>query len=89
MRFDPKVKRIATAGPSASSCLRRDQMISSKSSAAEAATLAVPAAIAGIYGMNFKYMPELEGSYGYPAVLLLTLAIFVALRYLFRRISWL
>lgn len=26
--------------------------------------------IAGIYGMNFKHMPELESSYGYPAVLI-------------------
>jgi magnesium transporter len=49
----------------------------------------VPAAIAGIYGMNFKDMPELELSYGYPAVLLLMIAICVALRYLFGRISWL
>ena len=31
-----------------------------------AAILAVPTAIAGIYGMNFKYMPELEWSFGYP-----------------------
>jgi magnesium transporter len=53
------------------------------------ALLAVPAAIAGIYGMNFKYMPELEWSFGYPAALLLMLAICVALHYLFRRISWL
>jgi magnesium transporter len=31
------------------------------------AILAVPAAIAGIYGMNFKNMPELEWSLGYLA----------------------
>ena len=54
-----------------------------------AAILAVPTAIAGIYGMNFKYMPELEWSFGYPAALLLMLAICAALHYLFRRISWL
>ena len=33
--------------------------------AAWAAILAVPTAIAGIYGMNFEYMPELKMSYGY------------------------
>ncbi|WP_315970388.1 CorA family divalent cation transporter [Pelistega indica] len=37
-----------------------------KKLAAWAAILAVPTAIAGIYGMNFKFMPELEWQYGYP-----------------------
>ncbi|MDW9775152.1 hypothetical protein GOC40_15225 [Sinorhizobium meliloti] len=37
--------------------------------AAWAAILAVPTAIAGIYGMNFEYMPELKTRYGYFAVL--------------------
>jgi magnesium transporter len=34
-----------------------------------AAILAVPTAIAGIYGMNFEHMPELTWRYGYAAVL--------------------
>lgn len=37
--------------------------------AAWAAILAVPTAIAGIYGMNFEFMPELKWRYGYFAVL--------------------
>lgn len=37
--------------------------------AAWAAILAVPTAIAGIYGMNFKHMPELDTAYGYLVVL--------------------
>ena len=37
--------------------------------AAWAAILAVPTAIAGIYGMNFKHMPELDTAYGYFVVL--------------------
>jgi magnesium transporter len=53
------------------------------------AILAVPAAIAGIYGMNFKNMPELEWSVGYPAALLLMLTLCVILYYLFRKIDWL
>jgi magnesium transporter len=53
------------------------------------AILAVPAAIAGIYGMNFKNMPELEWSFGYPAALLLMLTLCVILYHLFRRIDWL
>jgi magnesium transporter len=54
-----------------------------------AAILAVPTAIAGIYGMNFKNMPELEWSFGYPASLLLMLAICSILYYCFRKAAWL
>ena len=54
-----------------------------------AAILAVPTAIAGIYGMNFKNMPELEWSFGYPASLLLMLVICSGLYCLFRRKAWL
>src|SRR6266481_10133979 len=54
-----------------------------------AAILAVPTAIAGIYGMNFKYMPELEWTFGYPAALLLMSTICGTLYYCFRRASWL
>ncbi|GAA3203828.1 magnesium and cobalt transport protein CorA [Actinocorallia longicatena] len=34
-----------------------------------AAILAIPTAIAGIYGMNFSHMPELRWTYGYPLIL--------------------
>jgi magnesium transporter len=54
-----------------------------------AAILAVPTAIAGIYGMSFKNMPELEWAFGYPASLLLMLAICGTLFYCFRRSGWL
>ena len=37
--------------------------------------IAVPTLIAGIYGMNFSYMPELGWRYGYPLVLLVILAV--------------
>jgi magnesium transporter len=54
-----------------------------------AAILAVPTAIAGIYGMNFKFMPELEQPLGYPAVMALIVAICVWLYYRFKRTGWL
>lgn len=57
--------------------------------AACAAILAVPTMIAGLYGMNFKYMPEIESPWGYPAVLLLMLGICVYLYRWFRRVGWL
>ena len=33
------------------------------------AMAAVPTMVAGIYGMNFEYLPELRWTYGYPLVL--------------------
>lgn len=57
--------------------------------AAWAAILAVPTAIAGIYGMNFKFMPELEWRYGYFVVLGAIAAICGALWLRFRKIGWL
>ena len=57
--------------------------------AAWAAILAVPTAIAGIYGMNFKFMPELDWQYGYFAVLGGLVAICVGLWVRFRTIGWL
>jgi magnesium transporter len=57
--------------------------------AAWAAILAVPTAIAGIYGMNFEHMPELRQTWGYPAVLAAIAAICGGLFWRFRRIGWL
>jgi magnesium transporter len=54
-----------------------------------AAILAVPTAIAGIYGMNFKYMPELETEFGYPVVLCTIVAVCLWLYYKFRKADWL
>ena len=44
--------------------------------------------IAGIYGMNFKYMPELEWVWGYPAVLLIMAGIGLWMILYFRRKKW-
>jgi len=54
------------------------------------ATLFIPLTfIAGIYGMNFRYMPELERRWAYPSVLLLMVAIAVGMLVYFRRKKWL
>lgn len=45
--------------------------------------------IVGIYGMNFKYMPELEWKYGYPAVWAIMLLLVLVLTYIFRKKKWL
>jgi len=54
-----------------------------------AAILAVPTAIAGIYGMNFKNMPELETTYGYYIVLVVIVSVCSLLFWRFRKNGWL
>jgi magnesium transporter len=53
------------------------------------AILAIPTAVAGIYGMNFRDMPELAWRYGYPATLLVIGLICSVLYRGFRRNGWL
>ena len=57
--------------------------------AAWAAILAVPTAIAGIYGMNFKHMPELNWTYGYFLVIGAIATICVTLYLRLRHYGWL
>ena len=57
--------------------------------AAWAAMLAVPTAIAGIYGMNFKDMPELDLPYGYPVTLVAIFAVCGFLYWRFHKAGWL
>ena len=47
------------------------------------------ALIAGIYGMNFRYMPELEWPWGYPMALLMMAGVSAGLAFFFRRRGWL
>jgi magnesium transporter len=53
------------------------------------AIVSVPTMIAGIYGMNFEHMPELEQRWAYPAVLAFMAACCVGLYRMFRRRGWL
>ena len=57
--------------------------------AAWAAIFAVPTAISAIYGMNFRYMPELGWEFAYPFVLLVILVACVLLYRGFKRNGWL
>jgi magnesium transporter len=57
--------------------------------AAWAAILAVPTAIAGIYGMNFQNMPELKTEYGYYVVIGVIVVLCVGLYVRFKRSGWL
>ncbi len=54
-----------------------------------AAIIAVPTAIAGVYGMNFEYMPELQQPYGYPAVMAAMGVVCGTLYWRLRKAGWL
>ena len=56
--------------------------------AAYGALITVPTLIAGIYGMNFKNMPELSWSVGYPLAVFCMVAIDAVLFLRFRRAKW-
>ncbi len=45
--------------------------------------------LAGVYGMNFKHMPELEWRWGYPVAWLVMVLIAVLMLFIFRRKKWL
>lgn len=50
--------------------------------------LMVPTLIAGIYGMNFRFMPEIEHPLGYPAAIVGMLLVVIGLFWMFRRRGW-
>lgn len=60
-----------------------------KKLAAWAGIFAVVTAFAGIWGMNFKAMPELQWEYGYPLALVIMVVVSSALHRRFRRLGWL
>src|SRR5947208_2709751 len=57
--------------------------------AAYAALVAVPTMIAGVYGMNFEHMPELQWTFGYPLAIGIMVSIDLYLWSRFRRAGWL
>jgi magnesium transporter len=60
-----------------------------KSLAAWAAIFAVVTFMAGIWGMNFAHMPEINWKFGYPMALSLMVAAACGLRYRFKKMGWL
>ncbi len=54
-----------------------------------AAILFAPTLVAGIYGMNFEYMPELNWVFGYPFALTLMVVVALALYLVFKTRGWL
>jgi magnesium transporter len=67
--------------------LQENEMM--KRLAGYASLVAIPTMIAGLYGMNFKHMPELDWTFGYPMAVSAMVAIDAYLFYRFRKAGWL
>jgi magnesium transporter len=66
-----------------------DESEVNKQLAAWAAIFAVFTAFAGVWGMNFKLMPELDWKYGYPFAVVVMVSVCGYLYYRFKRSGWL
>lgn len=75
--FDAHLSRIAVQ--------QNDDM---RKISAGAALVVVPTLIAGVYGMNFAHMPELDWAFGYPFALLLMVAAVSGLWVFFKKSGW-
>lgn len=88
-RVNGLMETLASVVETASMLEQHRQGEMTRQLASWAAILAVPTAIAGIYGMNFEYMPELRIKGAYFAVWGVILMICGGLYWRFRRIGWL
>jgi magnesium transporter len=88
-RLDTIRDTIATAIQVNLSMVSIDESEVNKRLAAWAAIFAVFTAFAGVWGMNFKYMPELEWKWGYPMALAAMVAVCIYLYRRFRKAGWL
>jgi magnesium transporter len=70
------------------SMIQLEESKTMKQLAAYAALVAVPTLIAGIYGMNFKHMPEIDWIFGYPTVLALMAGIDFYLFWRLKKAKW-
>jgi magnesium transporter len=84
--FDELLTSILQAGLARVAVAENEDM---RKISAWVAIAAVPTMIAGIYGMNFEYMPELKWTFGYPLVIGVMVGIDIVLYWRFRQSKWL
>jgi magnesium transporter len=87
--LDTVRETIGTAIQVSLSTVAIEQNDVNKKLAAWAGIFAVVTAFAGIWGMNFKAMPELAWDYGYPVALVVIAAVSLFLHWRFRKAGWL
>jgi magnesium transporter len=88
-RLDSIRDTIATAIQVNLAMVSIDESEVNKQLAAWAAIFAVFTAFAGVWGMNFKYMPELDWKWGYPTALGAMVGVCIYLYRRFRKAGWL
>jgi magnesium transporter len=84
--FDELLTTLVSANLARVSVVQNEDM---RKISAWVAIAAVPTMLAGIYGMNFKDMPELGWSFGYPLVIAVMATVCVSLYRAFKRNGWL
>ncbi|MFI9600754.1 MULTISPECIES: magnesium and cobalt transport protein CorA [Streptomyces] len=84
--FDELLNSILQANLAQASVAQNEDM---RKITAWAAIIAVPTMVCGVYGMNFKYMPELHLKYGYPLTVAITAAICLGIHRTLKRNGWL
>ncbi|MFF8397926.1 magnesium/cobalt transporter CorA [Streptomyces sp. NPDC016172] len=84
--LDRLVSDILSAHLAQMSVRQNDDM---RKISAWAAMAAIPTMLAGIYGMNFEHMPELQWSWSYPVLIALMAVLEVMVFRLFKRRGWL
>jgi magnesium transporter len=88
-RLDSVRDTIATAIQVNLSMVAIDDSEVNKRLAAYAAIFAVFTAFAGVWGMNFQFMPELKWHYGYPMAIAIMVIVCGYMYYKFRKSGWL
>jgi magnesium transporter len=88
-RIDNLRELLTTALEANLALISMSQNEDTKRLAGWAAIIAVPTMIAGIYGMNFRQMPELRWAFGYPVALGVMAVLCVGLYAGFKRSGWL
>ncbi|MDG5805418.1 magnesium and cobalt transport protein CorA [Streptomyces ossamyceticus] len=84
--FDELLNSILQANLAQASVAQNEDM---RKITSWAAIIAVPTMVCGVYGMNFKYMPELQWKFGYPMVLGITVALCLGIHRTLKRNGWL
>ncbi|MEU3035958.1 magnesium and cobalt transport protein CorA [Streptomyces griseoaurantiacus] len=84
--FDELLNSILQANLAQASVAQNEDM---RKITSWAAIIAVPTMVCGVYGMNFKHMPELHWRYGYPVVMCVTVALCLTIHRTLKRNGWL
>ncbi|OMQ14722.1 magnesium transporter CorA, partial [Modestobacter sp. VKM Ac-2676] len=84
-RLDELLSNILQAALARTSVAQNEDM---RKISAWAGIIATPTLIAGVYGMNFEHMPELDEVWAYPAALLLMVGVCFGLFRGFKRSGW-